>query len=136
MPEKALCFEDLRTRRPHRVRLHPKPFRPSWTKSGKQARNPILNRPLLCRQLPKKWVVIGGIHRLRLEFTGTDFAREVSVSHRKGSEPFTLAGAGEGVRYTQRGWSEWMNRETERAAEILDQARRPLIAAWEQAWRE
>ena len=76
------------------------------------------------------------VQNVRLEFVGKASNVEVSVAARGTSGPMMLAGAGQAMpRYSEKGWSDWQEIETQRIATVMAGARRPLQQQWETSWK-
>ena len=83
----------------------------------------------------KKLTLDGGNYSLRLELTGKNLNRDVSIVYRKGEGELALLTQASPVRYTQKGWAEWADNQKSRLAAVVEAIREPRLRKWEQHWK-
>src|SRR5262249_7047490 len=75
-----------------------------------------------------------GTYALRLEVTGPELDREVSVVYRKDKEQPLLVTSGNPVRFTEKAWAEWHDEDKARAEQVARALRQPRLNQWEAFW--
>ena len=75
-------------------------------------------------------------YSLRIELTGEQLAREVSIVYRRGDGEFSLLSEGDPIPFTERAWGAWRDQETQESNDLVESVRKPRIEKWEQYWKE